>query len=148
LDWVLAGGSFSDLILVPWQWIDQGPAPVRKLAAIWYLRSPAQLGIVPGSYWEIEAISDRSRGMVRHPVGESYLFATNNEKAWELVLSNAKAAAFLKTGGYIQKNSLDASIIETNRYNGVFRDWLSIGARCAWVHSGESLPSDLLRVRR
>lgn len=148
LDWLVEGGSFSDLILVPWQWIKKGPVSLHKLAPEWFVHSPAQLGVVPKSQWKLEAISERRRQITMRPISKTYLLATNDKVTWDVVLSNAKAPAFLSREGYFKKIKLDASIVNTYRYTGVFWDWLSIGSSCAWVHSGDPLPPDLLKMFR
>jgi hypothetical protein len=125
---------------VPWQWFEQGPTPLRELTPTWFSSSPEQLGIVPGSRWEIE--------LAGHLADPSYLFATNDESIWSLVLSDPKAAARLCREGCLLERRLDASIIETNRYVGVFLDSLGMGMRGAWVHSGKSPPSRVMRSLR
>jgi hypothetical protein len=147
-DWVVEGGSFDDLIMVPWQWIARAPCPVHEIAVDWYKQSLAQMSIVPGTSWRIQAVSDRARGMTTRSLGKSYLLATNDETTWKVVLSNAKASALLTRQGYFRVADLDDSIATNHKYVGVFRDWLSIGSDCAWVHTGKKLSPDLLRLLR
>jgi TIR domain len=147
--WLIAGGSFDTLLLVPWQWVISPLTPIHELAPEWYATPLTQLGILPGTAWRIEAINKQPQGMTwRSYSRDAYFFGTGDMSVWELVLSNAKAISLLKSKGYIKRVDLNASVVTNCAYCGVFEDWLSIGGKCGWLHTGKPLTEKLRAIFR
>jgi hypothetical protein len=145
--WLIDGEPFDKRLLVPWQWVTSPQTPVHELVPEWYKTSPTQLGILPGTAWNIQAIGKQPRGMIwRNAIRDAFLFGTDDKSVWDLVRSHAKAIALLRSEGCIRRVDLDASVAASCAYSGVFEDWLSIGGGCGWLHTGEPLPERIYTI--
>ena len=148
--WLVAGEPFDTRILAPWEWVRQPGRPVHQVAPSWGTSvTPTEAGVVPGSRWKLFGISDDTHELVIHPgMDRAYVIGCNSEDISRLILTNAKAVAFLKDAGFFRKTSLGNFKPHGFRHTYVFRAWLSICNRAALVDTGKRLTSKMKAMFR
>ncbi|MBN3939997.1 CHAT domain-containing protein [Nostoc sp. NMS9] len=129
-EWIIAGEPSSTRILAPFSWISNPGSPITELDPTWFGLNPYyELDIKPNTRWEI-CIRDGVRSLWFQSTLENlYAFASNNEELAKLLLSNAKAVAFLYEKNYFSFRSLDEFDAQKYKFKYVFRDWLGMGLK-------------------
>lgn len=141
--WLIRGEPFHMNLLVPWQWVLSPGQAVHELAPEWNSTPLTNIGIVTGSHWEITPTKEAGEMIWQSCPSRAYVFGTDDERLWKLVLSKAKAIALLDRKKYIQEAELNASTATCRRYHGVFEDWLGIGSGCALLHTGHPVSDEI-----
>jgi hypothetical protein len=138
-EWILLGEPFSTLIAVPWKWVQQPGQSTSKLVPDWASTvAPAELGIRPGSSWEIVCKKGRQSHLFGGCVELPYAVGTNDDRVIRVLLLAAKAIIEVRSEGLLAPQKMDKVNQTDYKYRFVFREWVTSGlARTLLVDSGK-----------
>jgi hypothetical protein len=118
-EWVLTSEFPNRMQAVaPVAWAATGATKsILQLSPEWYDTSLAEVGIVPGSRWEVDHIHGGG--------GQYYDVATNSKDLFDALRLGPKEIA--RVGKYLTKIPLDGFDDSKYKFKLVLRDWLSRG---------------------